>query len=226
MGAPGQHPLAPQTSVMGYYFPYSPALRAYDHSSFNPALSDFAVSLHEVEALMRDLSAVEAPAASSVLGKRLPFLLLVPVIFYGGFFLAFGRLAHNNIAGFFTLMFLTYALIVLLVGWVVCGCFGNNLEAFQKRRNAVVQVLQRHQATTFNCRGVVLGCSQLAGYVAVEFEFRRGFCAPVHAFAASARPPGPPASTNYPEPPLFGQNPEGDGLNPLRASGYAMVPQS
>ena len=85
---------APQTSIMGYYFPYSPALRAYDHSSFNPALSDFAVSLHEIETLMQEVNSVKTPKTTSI-RKRLIYLLLIPVIFYCGILLAFGCISHG-----------------------------------------------------------------------------------------------------------------------------------
>ena len=121
---------------------------------------------------------------------------------------------------------MTFTAIILLVVWVVCGCVGSKLEAFQKRKNIIALILQKHQASTFSSKGVFLSCSQLAGYIAIEFAFRNNYGVSMQIFASDTRPLEEQASTNYPEPPLYTQNPEVDMFNPFRSSGYAKVPHS
>ena len=133
----------------------------------------------------------------------------------------------NHSVGFLLVILVTYFLIILLVVWVVCGgCLGNTLEGLQQRKTKIAHILQKHQMSTFSSRGVVLSCSQLAGYIAVEFAFRTAQGMPMQTFMMPMQYPAQLPSTDYPEPPIFAQNPDAEPLNPFRSSGYAKVPQT
>ena len=166
----------PETGPRGYYFPWSVSSSCYDKSSYNPVYSGGKISQRDIDALVADVEShpLQDPTvghSSTVVSVVVIFFAMVIVC---GLILVFGDLSNN-----FWMIFAAMIIGMLLIIAAVACCSMRQKSRSRDRRNAMDQIMRRHNDTTFAGKGAFAKMSALGSYVAVEFSFEgalsRGF---------------------------------------------------
>ena len=196
---------APQSGLMGYYFPWSSHLKGFDTSSYNPLLSDNTISKYDVDMMMNEVNSIPGINPNYCDSYLWWSCLSIPIM-GAGIYLGILNLIRSppNITLY----------IIFLMGGIILGFFYFFYIVIQagkkanKRRYEVKQkislVLNKHQNMNFTSKNSVVRVSENAAYIAIEFKFRLpgfqnipnngyGYNQP---FLTPQSPPAFPASTN------------------------------
>ncbi len=161
----------PQSSFMGYYFPWNSSKNTYDTSSFNSAYSDNRITHQDIQVLKDDLQS--QPLLSPVYCDPLQYgFPVIALLFLLSIVLLISTSSSKN--GTLMLYFLIPLMIGLFIGVVVI-CFKveiNEQKRIIDRKAQLEQVIARQQEITFSSKDVVLWMSYHGSFIAIEFAFR------------------------------------------------------
>jgi len=188
----------PQSSMMGYYFPWKNALRTYDTSSYNPIFSDNVVSSQDIQVLLADLQTqpLYSPVYCDPWLYGICVLLLVMIAGQVIFITSATRGIGKN---FFVIPLIFFGFIIGM-SVIMCKVKSNAQKRLAKRKAQLNVVLARHQQTTFGGKNVDLWMSVLGSYLGIEFAFRMNRAGAMQMGQAPGMPMNPFGQPAYPQP--------------------------
>ena len=158
----------PSTGPRGYYFPWSTTANCYDKSSYNPLYSAGKVSQRDIDALVGDVerSPFHDPTAGEAWIPITIFVIFFVMVIGCGLTFGYSDLSQN-----FWVIFLIMGIgMVLIILVMVCGHMKRQ-GRLRDRRDAMDQIMRRHNETTFAGKGAIAKMSNLGSYIGIEFTF-------------------------------------------------------
>ena len=162
---------APQSGLLGYYFPWNAYLKAYDTSSFDPSYSEGLVSQIDLHFIMRDINAIRGFDPSKSGPRSMWCLSVIPILALGIYFSS-GEFFLEDLKSRILLLISTLLLTIALL-WTF-----NAVHSFKERKRTqkcsklLSKILERHQNSTLYGKQVIARASPNAAFISLEFSFR------------------------------------------------------
>ena len=197
---------APQSGMLGYYFPWDSSISSYSTSSYNPLYSDNRISIQEIDGLIAEMKTCKyySPKSCSPL-LCLAMLVFIFVPMFGGMSPIFvrthsaGTLIGMIFGGIFGGLALGLALLC-------CAIKDIRLKA-EIRKKMLTEIILRANQTVFAGKDVIIRLSERGSYLAFEFNWKLRTGAPPQNFSNNP-------FENYAQPPpqpVFHQAPQNGG---------------
>ena len=203
----------PSTGPRGYYLPWTESAKCYDKSSYNPVYSAGKISQRDIDVLVSDVEShpLHDPTAGESWIVISVFVIFFAMVAGCGLIFAYADLSTD-----FWQIFLVMGIgMVLIVTVMICGSMKMR-DRLRNRRDAMDQIMRKHNETTFAGKGAIAKMSSLGSYIGIEFTFDA--YPPAGNFYQQNLPAFPAAGYYAPQP-----NPYGNMNQYPMAGGYNQV---
>ena len=158
----------PQTGPRGYYFPWTTSANCYDKTSYNPVYSAGKVTQRDIDVLVADVEThpMHDPTAGEASLVIWIFVIFFAMVIACGLIIGYGDMSTD-----FWKIFLAMGIgMVLIIAVIICGSMRQR-SRLRDRRDAMDQIMRKHNETTFAGKGAMAKMSNLGSYIAIEFTF-------------------------------------------------------